>query len=76
MFVWGKPGKGLDTLRYRNYREKVATRTSSVPVHTLPPTAAAAKYHDECVWIWMGIGNNMNAEEWGWVLDGNKLEPI
>ena len=76
-------GKGLDTLRYRNFREKVATRTSSVPVHTLPPTAATAKYHNECVYyldyqtmIWMGIGNNMNAEEWGWVLDGNKLEPI
>ena len=69
MFVLGKPGKGLDTLRYRNFREKVATRTSSVPVHTLPPTAAAAaKYHDECVYYQtmrrMGIGNNTNAEEW------------
>ena len=72
MFVWGKQGKGLDMLCYRNFREKVATKTSSVPVHTLPPTAAAAaKYHNECVYyqtmIWMGIGN-MNAEEWGWAL--------
>ena len=76
----GQPEEGLDALRYRRYREKVATRASYVQVHTLPPTAAAAENHSARVYyqtqLWMAKGINLNAEEWGWVTSEDKLEPL
>ena len=33
-------------LRYRYFTEKVTRRTTSVHLHSLPPTAAAAVYHN------------------------------
>ena len=76
----GQSEEGLDALRYRRFREKVVTRTSSVQVHTLPPTAAAAENHSARVYyqtqLWMAKGTNLNAEEWGWVTSEDRLEPL
>ena len=41
----GKSGKGLDSLRYQRYHEKVATNTLQVQPQTLLPTSAVALYH-------------------------------
>lgn len=75
----GRPGEGLDALRYRRFREKVSASTSSVQVHTLPPTAAAASYHSARVHLqvreWLDKLDNMKAEEWGWDLHDNHYEP-
>ena len=37
----GKPGVGLDSLRYQQYFEKLATKTSHIQPQNLPPSAAA-----------------------------------
>ena len=42
----GASDEGLNTLRYRRFCEKVAKSTSHVEPQTLPPTAAAAEYHN------------------------------
>ena len=74
----GSRKEGLDELRYRRFREKIATRTSAVQVHTLPPPAAAAGYHSARVYFqvqeWMDKGSNFNPEEWGWLRVRGKLE--
>jgi len=41
----GKPGVGLDSLRYQQYFEKLATKTSHIQPQNLPPSAAAAQFH-------------------------------
>ena len=46
----GASNEGLTTLRYRRFCEKVAKSTSHVEPRTLPPTAAAAEYHNLCVY--------------------------
>ena len=41
----GKQGESLDSLRYRWYYEKVATRGQQMQPQNLPTTSAAARYH-------------------------------
>ncbi|KAK3732581.1 hypothetical protein QZH41_004976 [Actinostola sp. cb2023] len=38
----GKPGNGLDSLRYHRYCEKLATKNTQIQPQNLPPTSAAA----------------------------------
>ena len=65
----GKPGKILDTLRYKRFCEKVATNTSHVKPQTLSPISAAAKYHSFRVYFqvqqWKGSGDELLPVEWG-----------
>ena len=44
-FYNGKNGENLDSLRYKQFCQKIATNTIHVQLQTLPPTSAAAKYH-------------------------------
>lgn len=41
----GKPGAGLNALRYQRCFEKLATKTSHIVPQNLPPKAAAARVH-------------------------------
>ena len=60
----GNVGEGLDKLRYRRFLKKLAANISSVQVHTLFSTAAAAQYHSTRVYYqaheWIG--------NWMWTL--------
>ena len=38
-------GEGMDALRYRRFYETVSRSSTTVPLHILPPTSAAASYH-------------------------------
>lgn len=73
----GDTGEGLDSLRYRLFCEKAMRGSCCVQIHTLPPTAAAARYLSARTYFqcqeWMG--NTFNPEEWGWVLNRGRLEP-
>ena len=72
-------GEGLDALRYRRFYEKVSKSSATVQLHSLPPTSAAASYHSARVYLqvqqWMGKGDDMEPEEWGWLRVRNRLEP-
>ena len=73
-------GEGLDALRYRRFYEKVSKSSTTVQLRSLPPTSAAASYHSARVYLqvqqWMGKGDGMDPEEWGWLRVRNRLEPI
>ena len=66
----GKPGEGLNSLRYDRFCEKVATSTSHVQPQSLPPTSAAAKYHSLRVYYqvqqWKGTVDDLLPQDWGW----------
>ena len=47
----GKPGLGLNALRYQRYFEKLASKTSHIEPQNLPPTAAAARFHSLRVYL-------------------------
>ena len=51
----GKQGDTLDSLRYRGYYQKVATRGRQIQPQDLPPTSAAAKYHSWRVFLQVGV---------------------
>ena len=76
----GASDEGLNTLRYKTFCEKVAKITSHVEPQTLPPTAAAAEYHNLRVYYqimdWKGMARDMKPEEWGWHIDNQKFIPI
>ena len=65
----GKPGVGLDLLRYQRYFEKLATKTSHIQPQNLPPTAAAARFHSLHVYLqvkqWQGEDAEMLIKDWG-----------
>ena len=47
----GKQGESHDSLRYRRYYEKVATRGPQIQPQNLPPTSAAARCHSLRVFL-------------------------
>ena len=75
----GKLGESLDSLRYKRFCEKVATNTSCIHPQTLPPTSAAAKYHNLRVYlqvqIWKG-SDKLQPLEYGWKKSEEKFMPI
>ncbi|KAA0192351.1 hypothetical protein HAZT_HAZT005538 [Hyalella azteca] len=75
----GQPNEGLDKLRYHKYCEKMSTSISPVQVHTLPPTAAAARYHSMRVYYqvqeWIGKPAPVYPNQWGWSLVEGRLNP-
>jgi len=68
----GKPGPSLNKLRYQRYYEKPAMKTSQAQPQNLPPTAAAARFHSQRVYLqvkqWQGEDSSM-IEDWGWKCD-------
>ena len=73
----GKGNDTLDGLRKTKFCNKVAKTSTTVEVHSLPPTTDAAKYHSFRVYCqvqeWMG--NCVDPEKWGWCLRKGQLEP-
>ena len=51
LFFGGKPGVGLDALRYQRYFENLARKTSHIEPQNLPPTAGAARFHSLRVYL-------------------------
>lgn len=66
----GKLTDTLDSLRYKRFCEKVASKTSHVKPQSLPPTSAAAKYHSLRVYFqvqeWKGSVSELHPTDWGW----------
>ena len=75
----GKSNESLNTLRYRRYCEKLATNTTQVEPRTLPPTSAAAKFHNYRVFLqicqWKSIDCDLSPELWGWTKGDAGLSP-
>jgi len=63
----GKPGVCLDSLRYQQYFEKLAKKTSHIQPQNFPPTAAAARFHSLRVYLqvkhWQGEDAEMLFED-------------
>lgn len=76
----GDKENSLDDLRLRRFHEKTTNSTTAVQPRTLPPTSAAAKYHSlrvyQQVQFWMGNGQDVSPEQWGWNVKKGKLVPI
>ena len=47
----GKPGVGVNALRYQRCFEKLSSKTSHIEPQNLPPTAAAARFHSLRVYL-------------------------
>ena len=76
----GSEDERLDALRYKRFREKVASSTKYVEARSLPPTSAAAKFHSLRVYYqvqeWRGHASDMDPEQWGWKNSSGQLLPI
>ena len=74
----GRPVDKIDTLKVQHFHRKVSSSTSCVQPRTLPPTAAAAKYHSLRVYYqvqqWHGV--HKCATEWGWRLKDDKMSLV
>ena len=78
MLYGGRFGETLDRLRSRKFNEKVSTSSSSVEVHSLPPTTDAARFHSRRVYLQVQtwLGHVLKAEQWGWKLVNSRYEAI
>ncbi len=76
----GDSSDSLDTLRYKQFCDKVATNKSFVESQTLQSISSAGKYHSlrvfhqiqECT----GLAGNLVPSDWGWYCDGGMYLPI
>ena len=61
-------------------RNLPATKTSHIQPQSLPPTAAAARFHSLRVYLqvkqWQGEDAEMLIEDWEWKVNGNQVFPI
>ena len=75
----GKEGDNLDGLRYAKFCDKVATNKVHIRPQTLPPTSAAARYHNMRVYLqvkhWLCVCN-MKETDWGWMTKDENLVPV
>ncbi len=75
----GNNADTTDGLRYIKFTEKVATSTTFVQVHSLPPTSDACKYRCMRSYLqvqqWMHSDCKLNPEDWGWRLNDGRFEP-
>jgi len=69
----------LNVLRKKKFSDKVSKSITCVEVQSLPPTSDAAKYHSYRVYyqvqVWMGKGDDLKPENWGWILRRGEFEP-
>lgn len=79
-FYKGQPSDKLDLLRLQRFHQKVGSSTSFVKPEVLPPTSAAAKFHSMRVYLqvqqWMGNGQNIKPEDWGWYIKASRYLPV
>ncbi|GBN04671.1 hypothetical protein AVEN_31094-1 [Araneus ventricosus] len=77
--MYGAPNKiaSIDKYRYLRF-VKNTSNNKLVQVSCLPPTSAAAYQHLCRVYyqVQVCLGNELDPENWGWVLKDNSLEPI
>lgn len=75
----GTANDDLDSLRHERFCQKVATSTTFVHPQSLPPTAAATRYHSLRVYFqvqqWKGRNEELNPLDWGWCLVNGSLTP-
>ncbi|KAK6186089.1 hypothetical protein SNE40_008194 [Patella caerulea] len=74
----GSKDENLNQLRYRLFKEKSICNTSTVEIHTLPPTSSAAKFH--CMRAFLQIkdwtsDSVMDATVWGWKVENGLYLP-
>ncbi|GBM62028.1 hypothetical protein AVEN_220955-1 [Araneus ventricosus] len=78
--MFGAPQKKIDSIdKYRYLSFVKNTRNSKrVPLSCLPPTCATAHKHLCRVYyqVQVWLGNELDPENWGWVLKDNGLEPF
>ena len=90
-FVTSEQHKDASNARQaRDHKDRVALlgflqdstmskNSTTVQLHSLPPTSASASYHSARVYLqvqqWMGKGEDLYPEEWGWLRMRNRLEP-
>ena len=76
----GDEDEDLDKLRLRRFYEKTTNGTAAVEPCILPPTSAATKYPSlrvyQQVQVWLGKGQGVPPEQWGWKISGGKMVPI
>lgn len=67
----------IDNYRYITYA-RLTRNNKPVKLSSLPPTNSATQQHLLRVYyqvqIW--LGNKLNPENWGWIMNNNVLEPI
>ncbi|GBN53156.1 hypothetical protein AVEN_74117-1 [Araneus ventricosus] len=77
--MYGTPNK-IDSIHKYRYLSSVKNTRNSKRVHLtcLPPTSAAAYQHLCRVYyrVQVCLGNDLDPENWVWVLKDNSLEPI
>ena len=75
----GKQSDSLNSLRYAKYMEMV-TSAKTIDPQKLPPTARAAHFHSLRVHLqvihWKELNDLLDPLQWGWKLEGFKLQPI
>ena len=75
----GKEGDNCDGLRYAKFCDKVATNKVHIRPQTLPPTSAAARYHNIRVYLqvqqWL-VECNMKETDWGWMTKDENVVPV
>ena len=76
----GSSDDTLDSLRHAKFCERAAKSPTSVKVHKLPPTSAAARYHSMRAYLqvqqWKQPTCPLDPLSWGWSLVQGRLEPI
>ena len=68
----------LSTARLEKFQVKVVTSAGYVPPEKLPPTTDAAAFHSQRTYhqVQAWCGNDLPAEDWGWVSSSDGLVPI
>ena len=73
----GTSGSDVNFERTSRFSGKVVSNSQYLPPERLPPTSDAGRFHSQRVYLQVQtwIGNDMNATEWGWTLNGSTLKP-
>ena len=73
----GTSGSDLNFERAPRFSGKVVSNSQYLPPERLPPTSDAGRFHSQRVYLQVQtwIGNDMNATESGWTLNGSTLKP-
>ena len=77
LIIYKSSNKTIDVPRQKLLSQKVLKANSFVKPEMLPPTRSAFKYHSfRCYYqIMRWRGNDLNAEELGWINVENKYYP-
>ena len=72
----GTSGSDLNFERAPRFSGKVVSNSQYLPPERLPPTSDAGRFHSQRVYLQVQtwIGNDMNATESGWTLNGSTLK--